>query len=157
MGNDSTVHNAVANAGPDAEYDYYKEHKPIFAFTPETYIEHLWFMAIAGTDLMGVLYKDAPDGIWRLTYRFRHYNSMDPWDSKDVKSVYEIKASGSDADKDKLREAFDSLLAATKDKFEVRDYSSLPIMGGPDKFIAALSKQPWAHVKVSSKEGGTVQ
>ena len=138
-------------------YDYYKEHKPIFEFTPSTYIEHLWFIAIDGTDLMGVLYKDTPDGIWRLTYRFRHYRSDGPWDNKDVKNVWEVKASNSDEDRDKLRDGFDAMLKASKERFEVKESSSLPIRGGQDKFIAALSKQPWAHVKVSSKEGGTVQ
>ena len=159
MGSKTTVPSisAGADAVADTDYDYYKEHKPIFAFTPTTYIEHLWFAAIPGTDLMGVLYKDTPDGKWRLTYRFRHYHSADAWDGQDTKHVYEIKASGSDADRDKLRDRFDEMIKASREKFDVLGFSSLPVQGGQDKFIAVLSRQPWAHVKASSNPVETVQ
>lgn len=119
-------------------------------FTDTTYVEAVWYVACAGFDVMGNVYRDAPDQPWRAYYRFRYYNpeSKDPFDQKDRKSSYSAVApDGSDESRQRVLEAFDFLfgMMATQMGTQVQ---KVIVRGGFDAFQREMSKQPWAHIKM---------
>lgn len=139
------------------EQPYTESFTPIFAFTSTTYIDHMWFVGGPGLDWMAVLYRDTPDAVWRLTYRFRYHHSEDPHDSKDRKHVFELTAPAS-AVGDTLRQVCESVAREVQQQMGAEaDMSSVSIQGNTETFMCILAKQPFAHMKVIPKEGGTIQ
>ena len=130
-----------------------------FNITESTYVEHLWYLAGDRMDLLALLYRDTPEADWRLTYRFRHYSedSTDPFDGKDQKRAYVVKAGNTDAARDQLRSFMDDTLRELATHPGVTMSRSVPVQGGSRTFMTILAQQPFAHVKVVATEGATVQ
>lgn len=141
------------DATPDTQYE------GTFNLTETTYVEHMWYVAGDGLDLLAMLYQDKAGDDWKLTYRFRYYNpdSTDPFDGKDRKHVYQVKAGVTEEDRDKLKGVMETLLTETSHTYPRTMRRSIPVQGNSQKFMAVMVKQPFAHVKVVGKEGETVQ
>lgn len=79
----------MSKEAPEALVD---GHEAIFKLQPGEYYLGMWFVGAPGmmSDWLGVAYRDA-NGKWHIKYRFRFYNSFDPWDKKDTKRAGYIK------------------------------------------------------------------
>jgi len=132
--------------------------KPVFEVGPESYVDHLWFAGNEEMDIMGLLYRDSKTSPWRLTYRFRYYNSSDPFDPKDKKNVYQLTAPDSDdAHRDQVFEVFEKIIQGSKKVLgEDAQIVSVPVKGNSEVFEKVLLKQNFAHVKSIPKESETI-
>lgn len=86
------------------------------------------------------------DGLWHASYRFRYYNpeSENPFDGKDRKSTWSIKAT---TDRAKLDRAMMLMVQAMVRTGHFDKYHELHINGDAEKALDVLLAQPWCHSK----------
>ncbi len=70
---------------------------------PDGYYVGLWYLAGRGEDFLACAEKR--DEQWLLTYRFRYYNSADPWDGKDEKNWYRAARPVSEMPEERFRDS----------------------------------------------------
>jgi hypothetical protein len=99
-------------------------------------------------------------GKWRLVYRFRYYNSGDPFDSDDEKSWYMLSAEDdSDESKQKMICTTDQMMSeiqhppAGMEAFEPCDFLLLDAPTNSDELIKKFEEadRPWLHMKTVEK------
>lgn len=62
----------------------------LLLFQRGLYYSRVWFLFSPEQprDVLAVLRRELPDGLWRLEYRFRYYNDDKAFDSTDRKNFY---------------------------------------------------------------------
>jgi hypothetical protein len=119
-------------------------------FNQMTYVEAIWFVAWHETDWFAVVYKDL-DGVWCATHRFRYWNTADPWDRRDKKTVYTARDEAADANAGaKFAGTFDSI-SALMQVVNHGERWKMPVRGTPEQAAELLKRQPWVHTKVEPK------
>lgn len=107
----------------------------------------IWYLVtIPGEqDFMGGLFRDEK-GDLKFKYRFRYYNSDEPWDKKDTKNWYDVtpkQGTTPEAMIESLRIMVDRLsrMSGQKaDEIVIKD-------GDHQKFLEEFMAKPWAHMK----------
>lgn len=122
------------------------------------HIACVWYAAGEGFDFMGCLYQKH-DASWEATYRFRYYaadNGKDPFESDDVKSWYTIKKSsdimGCKEFERSVEGVFRTIFEENTGRKKLK-LQKVEVRGGADKFMEALSKQSWIHMRVDWAAG----
>jgi hypothetical protein len=126
-------------------------------FEDVQWIAAVWFLSDGETkDILVFLYQDKA-GVWQATYRFRYYNSPDPFDKQDKKSWFGLKPKQQDeGTRFQLEKALDSMLEVLKAQ-GFGDYGPHKVVvdGPPNKLMEMLKDQPWAHLRTEPINGVT--
>lgn|GEM_PF-2890071 len=115
------------------------------------YFLAVWFVAGAGMDFLGAVFRDAGEKRFHLKYRFRYYRDDKAFDSDDEKSVYH--ATTDNASEAELEAHLDfvtkSLLAAGMPGPAYK----VPLKtSDPQTIMTAIADAPFAYVKAVGAE-----
>lgn len=98
-------------------------------------------------DWFGSAWRDLPDGVWKITYRFRYYVDRKTHESDDDKHCYEMTGTAGLSEEKVIlavRSMTDTLLSIDfndrVDFLEVRT-------SDPRVILETIAEQPWAHFK----------
>jgi hypothetical protein len=123
----------------------------LFNLSASSYVEAIWFVSWKDADWMASLHRDEPDAPWQASYRFRYYATSDEaWDHRDTKNWYRAEMEGTEANRQKAFEAFETMSKLIASSKHGKRWTLL-IRGGEDEVARQLSKQPWCHIKVSPR------
>lgn len=66
------------------------QHDIVLTFARGMYYSRIWFLSSPAKrmDILAVLRRELPDGVWKFEYRFRYYEDDKAFDSTDRKSFY---------------------------------------------------------------------
>lgn len=111
------------------------------------YFAKMWFLEGGDKDWMAAVYRD-PGKPFTLQYRFRYYNSPDPWDEGDKKSWYTATAPPEMTEEDIVGKT--DLMANTMACMGFGGKVHPLVLKSDDpKFITGeMAKQFWAHHKM---------
>ena len=88
------------------------------------------------------------DDGWDLVYRFRYYNSPDPWDEKDTKNWYRGKLSNENSTEAEVLATLNKVFELMKLRADGRDcYVLLRGEGDFKTFVKEFQKLPFVHQK----------
>jgi hypothetical protein len=107
-------------------------------------IRAMWFVTLPPKADWLAAAQELEDGTILLTYRFRYYNSDEPFDSKDTKNWYEGKITEPLAEvvEKTSRIAAELARAAHGEKYElIRGTATL------DQFVDQFTSLPFSHCK----------
>lgn len=133
-----------------------------FAFTEQTYVEAIWFVAWKGADWMGAVYRDTPESPWRATYRFRYYvDDLDAFESQDRKSGAHMRANEDDGGTDEARArmvaAMEMVAKMTTARYAATINWRGNVQGSAAAALTLLGRQSFGYVKVMAPEPGRPQ
>lgn len=122
---------------------------------------------LLGGNVTALLWRldDEPNS-WRITYRYRYYNSPDPHDKKDAWSWYVIHIPGKpDAPPQEFANRFKQVISYAirfffKDSPDLSEsnFDTLTILGNSERFFEVIQKEKpfWIHTsteRVATKHG----
>jgi len=91
------------------------------------------------------------DNGWDLTYRFRYYNSPDPWDKEDTKNWYSGKLSNKDKTESEVIETLSKVFEIIKIRAEGDCYILLRGEGDHKSFMKEFMALPFVHQKTQEE------
>jgi len=115
------------------------------------YFSQMWFLEGGDKDWLAALYRDS-DGAFVLVYRFRYYNSPDPFDTTDTKNWYKAKFQLDRAESACI-DLGDQLASGMMAMgFGPRVHKLLLRTDDPEKIGKMMETQNWAHMQRMDKE-----
>lgn len=143
------------------------KYNPIFELRPENWYYAAWYIYPGNkqyceklgrktdVDIMAMMWREMGSDEIIFRYRFRYYNSDDPGDSKDVKSVYEGKSPpGADPQELMEKTTISMGLIASYNDARMR---FIPIEGDGKKAAEIIEGQDFSHVTIVDKKDGDLQ
>lgn len=117
------------------------------------YISRVWFLhkRDAAFDVLAVLRRELPNGLWQFDYRFRYHKDDEAHDSDDEKSIWRAsfdEVMDEAAAVRKVGPAIQKLKIMTRFDVDVVRIES----DDPKVVLHQLSSQPWSFVKVVERE-----
>ena len=90
--------------------------RAVLSIRENRYFSRIWFIEGEGSDWLGGLWRDLPDGDWNLTYRWRYDNPEvdDPTGTEDEKNEYHIVYPATFTEEEVLRAVKDGIAVAAK-------------------------------------------
>jgi hypothetical protein len=114
-------------------------------FKDGRYMSTMWFVEGGDKDALWALHKD-PGGVWELIWRFRYYNSPDPFDETDMKSWYHATHPPEATEVEIIKKVDCLLDLMLKLGFGPRVHKLVIRSDKCSEQFAALFTQEWAHL-----------
>lgn len=128
-----------------------KSTKGIFSFDEHTYVWSWFIVGGEDKDFLACLYRKKPGADIAFTYRFRYYESDDPFDKRDVKHVYEAFWKP-DHDIEKVLVTVRKLAASVAEEYG-STCDELVVNGGVDSAAEILMRHQAVHVETNGPGG----
>lgn len=115
------------------------------------YFARMWFAGREGWDMMGALFRDESDSVWRLHYRICTHADDKVHESDDVKNWWRASwPSGSEAENviAGAQQAMELAAAGTKLQLQTLFLNT----DNPKEVTARLAEQDWAHFRKAPEE-----
>lgn len=107
----------------------------------------VWYVTIPNGDYLAAVSR-CKDGGAFLQYRFRYYNSEEPWDEKDEKHWYEARSK--DQTKVVAHASFVAKTLANASKGKI--WELIRGAGSLEDFMAEFQKLPFVHSRPATAE-----
>ena len=111
----------------------------------------VWFVNLdETTDWMAGVNRT--DEGWELQYRFRYYNSEDPWDPEDKKSWYRCDLSNKESNEADAIDAISQAFEALKEASGGEAYALIRGESTHEQFVEEFRELPFTHARVATAE-----
>jgi hypothetical protein len=115
------------------------------------YHDSIHFVGSGEKDWMGTVTREG--GRWKFRYRFRYYNSADPFDVKDEKNWYGFGSQGDSPEElAQMRAAIEAMRPVMEAEYgSEMETLELQCFNDDPKFMFELLSRDWAHVKTGKE------
>lgn len=116
---------------------------------PGRYFIGVWYLSaspmLTRCDWLATAFRDAGQEVWRVRYRFKYYNSPDPFDGLDKRSAYSGTLTGTEQ---QLIEKLGKVAEAMASTFKFEKDFLLLGTDDPKEILTKLAARPWTHMKM---------